>query len=310
MKAIDILKSKMACMGGLDGDDQQAAKKIFEIKKSTIEAWRNNRKRPFTEDRLDRLCNPLMPYMTGDNGPDERTSWVVPTLQDAEAKQEASRILWRCWRILCRIGASNERKSVVTKLARMMPPLYAAYNPREAPNAGIVQRLLKDFPDALRAFTRCESKRGGIIIYGPTGAGKTFAEGQVLAKIATERGMPYFEALGVTALKTLATNAARGNDDAQTSVEALKAADILMIDDLHQAKLSTGFAQTLFDVIENAVSRRKVLILTAQVTGAGLARKWCSDDPNAKDTAQAIVRRLRDYCVAVEMPKTGFDERA
>lgn len=209
-------------------------------------------------------------------------------------------------------------KKALAYVDKIRPVLYRDFRPELAPNAEIVEELKMNYEKMIDDFVvplednRPKSSKGGLILYGRTGAGKTFAAWQLIYYGVVEQEFLDSDdmvALNVQTLKTLATNAARGDKDAQEAIDELKFASLLFLDDIHQAKLSSAFAGVLFDIIENAIARGQHLILTAQVTGRALVSKWCSDDPSSRDTANAIVRRLRDYCYAVELPKTKYNER-
>ena len=79
---------------------------------------------------------------------------------------------------------------------------------------------------------------------------------------------------------------------------------ILFIDDLSQARFTGSFAENLFELVNRIYSERRLLVVTVQTSGAELVRKWCADDRDLTDTAQAIERRLREYCIPLRFTAT------
>lgn len=158
----------------------------------------------------------------------------------------------------------------------------------------------------LEPFAPIGGKNCGILLFGPTGSGKTFLAYYLLQKWITSAPNETFEALHTQQLKEICAGASRGTVEAIERLSELHDADVLLLDDLHQARLSSAFAGQLFALIDKFVSEEKPLILTAQVDGKALTKKWTSDDPSTKDTAVAIVRRLRDYVAAVNLPQTNY----
>lgn len=154
----------------------------------------------------------------------------------------------------------------------------------------------------------------GVLLTGPTGAGKTFAGWQILRNWLKSHGdlfiysdyelvnppAVFFTAPG---LKELATAAAMRDKEAREKWrELIDGKSLVFIDDLHQVKFSSAFAERLFELIENVVANRRPFIATVQMTGKALMDKWTADDPKTVDTARAILRRLvKDHCAVVRV---------
>lgn len=191
--------------------------------------------------------------------------------------------------------------------------LYQALNRTEYPSRATL-RAVRRLPPLGRGH------RPGLLFYGPTGAGKTFiawhearrwldAQPEWLNILDGDSVCFPSPAYAFTAprLKALATSVAMRDAAAVELWQGLLASrGLVLIDDLHQARLSSAFAEKLFELIERVTSERRPLIVTLQLSGANLLKKWKADEPSTSDTAAAIIRRLLDHCVPVRVEKGGI----
>jgi DNA replication protein DnaC len=76
--------------------------------------------------------------------------------------------------------------------------------------------------------------------------------------------------------------------------------DGLLIDDIHVPKLTPAYAQVLYSIIEARTAKKSPLYISCQMTGDDLLRKLAGDDPDLRPTAEAIVRRIAEFCHPVE----------
>jgi DNA replication protein DnaC len=149
--------------------------------------------------------------------------------------------------------------------------------------------------------------KNGLLLHGQTGAGKTRAAFAVLsARLRSEYPDRQFRYVSAPVLKRQLADAARGGRSHVILEDLLGDTDAtLFIDDLSQARFTPAFAENLFELVDRIHREHVDVIVTVQTNGADLVRKWCADDRDLLDTAQAIARRLREYCLAVRftLPK-------
>jgi DNA replication protein DnaC len=69
---------------------------------------------------------------------------------------------------------------------------------------------------------------------------------------------------------------------------------VLSLDDIDKVKPSDGFLELLFAVLDTRLTSARRTILTTNLNGAALAQRW------GDDYGPYLVRRLADYCVAVD----------
>jgi DNA replication protein DnaC len=152
-------------------------------------------------------------------------------------------------------------------------------------------------PDATAyeiALTAAEDSDGGIILWGPTGAGKSRAL-YAAARIASRCEL--IEVVSPAEIKRAATKA----DAWDTLRERLLDAEVVVIDDLSHARFSEAYAASLLELVESATAnRRPRLFVTVQCTGSALVRKWAGNNPDLVETAQAIARRLGEFLQPIE----------
>lgn len=145
-----------------------------------------------------------------------------------------------------------------------------------------------------------EKKEKGLVLFGQTGGGKTRVAYELLRRMRL-LAVVDVRALSATAFAREVRNCGpNGTNQLNQVVDDLVRPEVLLIDDLHQAKFTARYAECLYDVIEQRTSEDKPIIVTCQLIGKELVAKLCHDNPEAEDTAQAIRRRLCDYCDAID----------
>lgn len=216
--------------------------------------------------------------------------------------------LWWAWGILV---ASAKRQQADAFLRKAVPPAFQSL---------AFSRALYPNPDALAAVlahglpVNIEEEpefRGGVLLHGPTGSGKTRAAFAMLSAQVTDDPDLQFQYVSAPVLKRRLADAARGGKSHAILEELLQDPDeVLLIDDLSQARFTPAFAENLFELIDRIHREQRPLVVTVQTNGAELVEKWVADDRALLDTAQAIARRLREYCVPFHFPNVRAHRRA
>jgi hypothetical protein len=145
------------------------------------------------------------------------------------------------------------------------------------------------------AITGAKEFNMGMILWGPTGAGKSRALYAAARAAALESET--VEVVSPAEIKRAATKA-----DAWDTLRArLLATDVIVIDDLSHARFSEAYASSLLELVEAATANDwPRLFITVQCTGSALVRKWTGGNPELIETAQAIVRRLGEFLQPIE----------
>jgi IstB-like ATP binding protein len=134
----------------------------------------------------------------------------------------------------------------------------------------------------LRRVLQFDAKKGrGLIVVGQSGTSKTRSIWTLLRALS-ERGESWFFATGLDVMEGL-------------PIEAHKAS-VLVIDDLGNDKLSANREVELLNVIRKRVDWHRPIIVTTQYKGKDLANRFSEGA-----TAQAVVRRLREFCDAINV---------
>jgi DNA replication protein DnaC len=146
----------------------------------------------------------------------------------------------------------------------------------------------------------------GILLVGKTGTAKTRASYQLLINAFLAGAIDDFLAISSTELKQAAVNASKPGaekherEDAEKLIKTARTCDALLIDDLHQAKFSPKYSETLFEIVEHRTANGLPLFLTIQLGGKAFLRKVAGDDQTLLQTGEALVRRFDDYCHYVD----------
>ena len=81
--------------------------------------------------------------------------------------------------------------------------------------------------------------------------------------------------------------------------DALVSTGVLFLDDLAHVRMTPYFSEFLHGVLEARMSEGKACAFTLQQWGEELLEKWAGTSPQCKDTIEAIVRRMGDFCHVV-----------
>lgn len=173
----------------------------------------------------------------------------------------------------------------------------------------------------------------GRISYGPTGTGKTTAEfvsmihkqilGSVyithvaaveLARMVGQSGydrrnfgeiISCLEGSDPIEEDSPARNrSGKNSSDRYSEIgERWGSADGLLIDDISVPKFTPKYAETLYGIVNARVENESGLYITSQVDGDTLLRKWKRESPDLDAVADAILRRIGEYCKPVRFEK-------
>lgn len=120
------------------------------------------------------------------------------------------------------------------------------------------------------------ANKRGLLVIGPSGTSKTRIVWQLLRRLTLD-GVEWHFATALDVMKGLPFDASRKK--------------VLVIDDLGNDPLTMNKEVALLDVIRQRVDWHMPLIVTTQFNGTQLERRF-----SEAATAQAIVRRLREFC--------------
>ncbi|SVC87289.1 uncharacterized protein METZ01_LOCUS340143, partial [marine metagenome] len=148
-----------------------------------------------------------------------------------------------------------------------------------------------------------QGRKDGIVAFGKTGTGKTRSIYRAIIR-SVERGSSLcsdFKIISAPDLASMVRTMAIGNArQLESELGELAYTEMLFIDDLHQAKFTPRYAEELMRIIEKRYSMVSGTLITCQVPGEALVRKLAGDNPQLREVAEAIVRRIRDMCEPID----------
>lgn len=204
-----------------------------------------------------------------------------------------------------------------TELADLnIPAIYRAAAVARARDPAAFRQVMDYAPDS------DADQPPGIVAFGSTGTGKSCAlyarlvsdflvydmalthiSAVHLADLVRELSVHHYGRLA-TILKFLRGGFPTDEEDGGDLARRYYGHDGLLIDDIHVPKLTPTYAQALYSIIEARTAEESPLYISCQMTGDDLLRKLAGDDPDLRPTAEAIVRRIADFCHPVEFRKT------
>jgi len=235
--------------------------------------------------------------------------------------------LQKLWQESMRDLQSRELGEILPKI----PKLYRETDPERMPNPQAYAAVLRWSSLIARTPHSYFGNHRGLICYGPTGSGKTRAIYDLLAReTLVENADFYFCAISASELAGFVRDLALANPrrlarilrllagretdedfarEEDPDVKRFFGLSALFIDDLSQAKFTPRYAEELLAIIEARTADEKAVFVTCQTTGDRLLEKLAGDNPDLRETAEAIIRRLRDFCdpIGFTAPQAGGD---
>lgn len=138
----------------------------------------------------------------------------------------------------------------------------------------------------------------GLVVNGPTGAGKSRLMWQLLRRLLDEEHRTGTALNAVTFRGGLQSAACEGTTE--QFVARLVRTEVLYWDDLGQMHLTGAASEMLLHVIEQRACAGKPVLATTQYSGRRMNAQF--DRP---EMGEAITRRLNEFCQVVVVRETG-----
>jgi hypothetical protein len=179
------------------------------------------------------------------------------------------------------------------------------------PNRRAFDELQGWFRRAAHSDDYSDDKRG-IIAVGATGQAKTRSLAQFLITGFTTNVWSVddghsFLFLPATQLKRSATISAGKpgvekweRTEAEKLIASARTCEVLLLDDLSQPKFTPAYAETLYEIVEYRTSHRLLNLVSLQLGRDEFLAKVSDGNPHLLTTADAIFRRLADYCDTID----------
>jgi len=186
-----------------------------------------------------------------------------------------------------RCAEEEERRARrVLQWNEAIPPLYRENDPN---------RLNPRAREVAERFDYQQDK--GIFLHGDFRKGKTRCAFLILRK-AHDQGRSIMMMRSIDFAKHCATQFADNKDiqrDSQRLLDRCKSVGVLLLDDLGKEKITERVETTLFDVIDDRISRAKPMLITSNFDLNSLAKRMSSDQ------GPAIIGRIIEFCHIVEL---------
>lgn len=131
----------------------------------------------------------------------------------------------------------------------------------------------------------------GLMLYGPTGAGKTRLMWMLVRRLVVDEGRQ----VAVESCQEFGLRAsdAAANGQSIPFIKQLSEAEVLFFDDFGKFKLTERVEEALFAVIEGRYANQLPVLITTNYTGKTFAERF------SPTIGQPILRRLNDMCTTI-----------
>lgn len=143
-------------------------------------------------------------------------------------------------------------------------------------------------PEKLDAALRWNFGDKGLLLFGPSGSGKSRVAWEVI-KREVERGRS-FQFVTAFSLAQYPSLIMAGDGIAMEFADRLARCDLLFLDDVFKAKPTERVEELLFAVVDERGMWGRPCIITLNDTGETLSSRLSTD------RGPALIRRLREYC--------------
>lgn len=166
---------------------------------------------------------------------------------------------------------------------RICPPLY-----RESEASRLPQ-------DPLRRVLAWQRAARGLILFGDSGQGKTRSAFMLLRQLV-DAGVRCEAIHAVAFGDEIATRLSRFEGTAW--LRRYERAEVLLFDDLGKEPATERVQTELFGLVERRTAQFRPIIVTTQLAPDELAERYTGH------VADALIRRLREFCEPVQFPLT------
>ena len=170
--------------------------------------------------------------------------------------------------------------------AAICPALYRDTVPSRIPDQAQLERVLG-----------WEYNAKGLLLTGPTGAGKTRSAWLLLASLFFDQGrrIKAFDGIGWG----IAVSAAYGEPSfTEEWLDQICKSDILFLDDLFKAKMTEAQEQALYGVFERRSAWMRPTIVTMNSTGRMILERMT--EQGRADRGEPLLRRMAEFCDVIE----------
>lgn len=205
---------------------------------------------------------------------------LVPVMCDCRREERAAEERHAQQRDLDERAAEMRAYSLID--AKFREARFANFTFRDE-NDRVLYRRLRSYVDN---FETMSARATGLLLYGPFGTGKTFAAGCV-ANALMDKGV----AVLVTSIIRLIGGGVF-DDERPKMLHAIKAADLLVLDDFGVERDGGFAAEKVFDIIDSRINTKKPMIITTNIMDF-------ASETNIR--RKRVYDRLTETCIPLEI---------
>jgi len=201
--------------------------------------------------------------------------------------------------------ASVQRHKHKEYIEDRVPVLYREpINPTLLPNPNAYQQVMNWMAPEIEATYSVNpvpiKNLKGLICIGKSGMGKTRSVYARLIELNFKHRFKFIALSAVKLVDNIRTNAMISQDEVNNYLKDLIITNTLFIDDINQIHLTPTVSRYLLQLFEQRAVYGKPILLTSQLAGDDLIARYVSKYPELQTTAEAIVRRIRDFCTTID----------